>query len=189
MTGKALAIFGAVVKVFAGSLAAVSAVGAAVWWLVQPRVEVWIAQIAAGAVQQAVDDAIARAALDGRLEASGGPCAIIPIAGHFIEGARPGQWGNVKWREVERLRDDCGVPVVTGLIVNGSGFLHDAPLSISGVPVEAGFHDFPYRFFINEGVTSGRARFRVIVTYPDASGGAPPAISPWLDFTILESPQ
>lgn len=176
MASKTLTMAAEAVKLFAATLAAISAIFASAWYFVEPRLESWVR----GIVEVSLADALEAQPIP----ASGGPCAVFPVAGHFIKGAEPGQWGEVEWRDVRRLRADCGVPIVTGLLVNGDGFLHDAPLSITGVPVSVGQHSFRYRFQVNSNVSSGSARFRVIVTYPDAIGGAPPAISPWLDFVI-----
>jgi hypothetical protein len=116
----------------------------------------------------------------------GGVCAVVPQTGHEVIGAAPGGVGYVTWRGVRRLRGNCGRPVVDGMIANGGGYYHDAPLSIRGLPLSVGEHTLSYRFKINEDVEPGAARFRVIVTYPEAVGGAPPAYSPWVNFIVSE---
>ena len=125
------------------------------------------------------------------VEPSGGPCTTIPAHGHFITPeASPGDWASVEWRDVVRHRPDCGLPEVSAIVTNGGGFYHDAPLSITGVMLPVGASNVSYRFFLREELSAGPARFRVTVTFPDANGGAPPAVSPWLPFTIVqEGPQ
>ncbi|WP_424974274.1 hypothetical protein [Dinoroseobacter sp. S124A] len=138
--------------------------------------------VAGGKILQGLDSLIALAIE----ERGGGPCAHIPANGHRITGGLPGGWGEVVWRDVVRLRANCGVPVVSGVLTNGGGYFHDAPLSISGIPLSVGAHELGYLFQINPEVRPGHARFRVVVTYPDAVGGAPPAISPWLSFRVID---
>lgn len=115
----------------------------------------------------------------------GGPCVTFPVAGHRAVAAAPGEWTTIYWNDLVKLRDDCGQPHVTGVITNGGGLYHDAELSISGIIVPLGTFSMSYQFFVEDRVEEGSGRFRVTVTYPDAINGAPPAISPWVPFTIL----
>lgn len=149
------------------TVAAVAMIAGGAYWLFEPRIAEWLQSFAVG-----------------ELIKEGGPCATIPEFGHFITGGRPGGQGSVEWRGVVRHRNDCGQPVVSGTIINGGGFYHDAPLSISGVALDVGTHQLKYLFMISDQAFPGAARFRVVVRYPDAVGGAPPEISPWLPFAI-----
>lgn len=118
--------------------------------------------------------------LDDRIdERDGCICAIIPAYGHSIEGAAPGEWGIVTWRNIDRRRPNCGQPAVRGIITNGGGIFHDAPLSITGVSLPEGItREFAYKFYVNEQAHCGHAEFRVEVTFPKAENGAPPALNP-----------
>lgn len=165
-----LAALSAWCKHAAAVAAVLAVVGSGVWAFAEPQIIRWIAE------------------KTGPLQSVGGPCAAIPKEGHSITGATPGSWGAVEWRGIIRLREDCGVPIVTGVMTNGGGFYHDAPLSISGVPLPVGANDLPYRFYVSEKAYHGLARFQVVVTFPDAVGGAPPAISPWLSF-LIDNPE
>lgn len=118
-------------------------------------------------------------------ETSGRPCAIIPASGHRIENGPIGVWLNVTWRRVDRLRADCGKPVISAIVRNGRGLLHGAETSIPGLALPLGPNDISYAFRMHEGVEPGPAEFQVTVSFPDAVGGAPLAQSPWLPFTIL----
>lgn len=117
---------------------------------------------------------------------AGGPCVIIPEGGHYVQDAEIGGTGDLVWRNVNRLRADCGVPRLTAVVSNGLGFLHDVGLSITGVALPVGVTpELKYQYRLPDSVTPGRARLRVYVTFPDAVGGAPTAFSPWVDFQIL----
>lgn len=115
----------------------------------------------------------------------GGVCTHIPAHGHTIRDAYAGEWTTVDWQNIVRLRDDCGPPILTGLISNGGGFLHEAPLSIPGIDLPEGSHDLSYLFRIDERVECGAAGFRVDLIFPNAPGGAPPAKSAWVPFNVL----
>lgn len=136
------------------------------FWVAQPRIDEYI-----GA----------------RSTVIGGPCVTFPASGHRAFDGMPGDWTQIHWNDLVKLRDDCGTPHVTGVITNGGGLYHDAPLSISGVLVPLGPFNMKYAFYIDERVEDGAGRFRVTVTYPEAIHGAPPAISPWVPFDIIPS--
>ena len=112
----------------------------------------------------------------------GKPCASFPGNGHMIEGAKPGEFGQVTWT-VTKLRE-CGRVQLRAVIINGGGIWHDAPLSFQGVPLSTGTHEIQYKFRIPSEVRPGLGRFFVTVTYPDAPGGAPATQSPQLPFNI-----
>lgn len=126
-------------------------------------------------------------------ETGGGPCLKIPdhptggIVQHTIDPVAPGDWGVVNWRDIERLRDDCGEPRVIATISNGGGILHRAPLSIGdGIDLPMGQQDLSYLFHVHEFVERGAGFFRVTVSFPDAHGGSPSEQSPWVPFLITE---
>jgi len=152
-------------KHFPAAVAAVSAVLGVFLWLAEPRIEEYITT---------------------RVQAeSRGPCVTFPRSGHRATDTPPGAWAMIYWNDIEKHRDDCGQPHVIGVITNGDGLYHDSPLSVSGVIFPVGTFNMSYQFYIDPNVEQGNARFRVTVTYPDAVGGAPPAISPWVPFIIL----
>lgn len=136
------------------------------FWILEPRIHEYIEE---------------RASIE-----IAGPCVTFPESGHFATDTAIGSWGDIYWNQLVKLRDDCGAPVVTGVIVNGGGFYHDSELSIRGVTVPVGTFDLKYKFFVKERLESGRGKFRVTVTYPNAVKGAPPIISPWVTFNILD---
>lgn len=115
-------------------------------------------------------------------------CSRIPLdtRQHSVTDTRIGEWGTVTWR-VERLRSDCGQPVIYATIRNGDAILHGSRTSISGFALPVGSQTISYDFFVDEGVRPGLGALQVLVTYPDAVGGAPNSITPWQPFNILPS--
>jgi len=117
----------------------------------------------------------------------GGVCVSIPSNGHAASRLRQGARANITWRNIHRHRDDCGIPVVTGWIANGNGVLHQVELSIEGVALPLGITPrLTYQFWMAEGdvLECGPGELQVIVSFPDAVGGAPPEISPWVPVQI-----
>lgn len=112
-------------------------------------------------------------------------CSSVPSTGHEIDDVAPGRWGDVTWVGIEKFRD-CGKPVISAMISNGGNFLHDAETSISGINLPVGSSaPLSYRFLVPVGTHIGPAKLQVTVAYPDAPGGAPVTISPWVPFNIV----
>ncbi|MEO0859239.1 MAG: hypothetical protein AAFY65_01400 [Pseudomonadota bacterium] len=151
-------------------LAVLGVLGGGAMWLLEPHIAAWLQDRVSAPVP------------------IGGACTRIPRSGHFAGSGRSDDWVVLEWREVERLRDDCGQPDVTAIVANGDNVLHEADLSISGITLTKGTHDLKYLFRVPNETQPGPARIRVFVNFPNAVGGAPPVISPWVRFTILHDP-
>lgn len=162
----------------AGDIAKLAAGGAIVWSLLAFLAFGLFGEQTAGLARNAIDYVAQKR----------GVCTIIPQAGHDISPVvQAGTWGVVTWRDVERLRPDCGAPELIGIISNGGGIFHQSELSISGTPLSVGEHDLKYLFFVPNEVEPGRATFRVIANFPETPGGPSFALSPELNFTIVEN--
>ncbi|MEL6960671.1 MAG: hypothetical protein AAGL89_17165, partial [Pseudomonadota bacterium] len=90
------------------------------------------------------------------------------------------------WNGIHRLRHDCGKPVIHGWVSNGRGIMHSVDLSIDGIALPTGIHNIAYGFRLTEGVLPGPSRIRVVVSFPEAVGGAPTVLSPWVPFEIID---
>lgn len=120
----------------------------------------------------------------------GGVCVTFPDFGHTAQDTEQGEWGRVDWRRVEKHREDCGKPSLSIAVRNGGGILHSTVASFIGFDAPVGTNNFTYLFRVPDCLTiPGASGVRVELTWPDAHGGAPPAISPWVPFTILPNPE
>ncbi|MEM6266190.1 MAG: hypothetical protein AAF707_01600 [Pseudomonadota bacterium] len=98
-------------------------------------------------------------------------CVRIPASGHSISTAYPGRWAVVTIVGIERLRSDCGHPLVRGNISNGDRVWHRALLGIEGVDLPVGRHNLSYPVYIDRKASPGSAVLEIKVTFPEARGG------------------
>jgi hypothetical protein len=162
-------------------------------WLAEPRIIEYLqANLESKPIEFNFDESFTINDNNGRNESIS--CTLIPNSGHYVRNKNNpasniielNSWAIIEWNNIERLRPDCGIPVVNGVIVNGNGIYHEAPLSISGISLSVGSHSIRYEFQVLEGLEPGPSKFRVEVSFPNAVGGAPITISPWVAFTLIE---
>lgn len=111
-------------------------------------------------------------------------CVRIPSSGHHIVGAPPGGQARVFFVGVQRLRDDCGMPRLTGVVSNGDRILHRAILGIDGVDLPVGTHNLSYTFDLGDNFKPGQAVFQLRVSFPDAPNGSESVESVAVPFRI-----
>jgi len=119
-----------------------------------------------------------------RLTGDHSPVLGFPGTNHGIDDGLPGEWTVLRWRPVERLRQDCVPGTIDAWMVDHGGQWFSVETALAPMPALEGQSDLAFGVRIPSGMAQGRARILVQITF-DCGTHRQTQTAPWLQFRVL----
>lgn len=118
------------------------------------------------------------------LAADRSPVLGFPGNRHSVDDAARGAWTVLHWRPVSALRGDCVPGALAAWMVDAKGTWFAAQTALAPMPALKGEQNLAFRLRVDPGMTPGRARAMVQVTF-DCGDHRQVETAPWLQFRVL----
>ena len=119
-----------------------------------------------------------------RLTEDHSPVLGFPGAMHGIDDGAPGTWTVLRWRPVERLRDDCVPGAIDAWMVDQGGQWFSVETALAPLPVLEGETELAFAVRIHPQMGLGRARALAQIAF-DCGSHRQVETAPWLQFRVL----
>ena len=120
-----------------------------------------------------------------RLTEDHAPVLGFPGTKHGIDDGAPGAWTVLRWRPVERLRDDCLPSMIDAWMVDQSGQWFSVETAVAAMPALEGAAELAFGVRVHSLMDRGRAQALVQIAF-DCGTHRQVETAPWLQFRVLD---